>query len=192
MSSKHRVVVLKIVAGQLSVTAAAAEYGLSRQYLHKLLARYRPEGRDGLNARSRAPLTSPQATTDRIRDRILELRLALVAEGLDAGPVTIAWHLNDEGLVPPSTSTIRRVLHDAGRVVPEPRKRPRSSYIRLEASQPTETRQSDFAHWQLRDGSDVEILNWLDDHSRKLLACTVHQSVTGPVVVDSFLACVDE
>ena len=42
MSSKHRVVVLKIVAGQLTVSAAA-EYGLSRQYLHKLLARYRTD-----------------------------------------------------------------------------------------------------------------------------------------------------
>ena len=39
MSSKHRVVVLKVVAGELSVTAAAAEYGVSRQYLHRLLSR---------------------------------------------------------------------------------------------------------------------------------------------------------
>jgi len=26
--------------------------------------------------------------------------------------------------------------------------------------------QSDFIHWRLADGTDVEILNWLDDHSR--------------------------
>ncbi len=41
MSSKHRVVVLKIIAGQCSVAEAAVEYGMSRQYLHKLVARYR-------------------------------------------------------------------------------------------------------------------------------------------------------
>ena len=158
MSSKHRVVVLKIVAGQISVTAAAAEYGLSRQYLHKLLARYRDEGLDGLDPRSRAPLTSPQRLTDRVRDRIVQLRVALVAAGTDAGPVTIAWHLTQEGLQAPSTSTIRRVLHNAGLIVPEPRKRPRSSYIRFEAAQPHETWQSDFTHWRLRDGTDVEIL----------------------------------
>ena len=168
MSSKHRVVVLKIVAGEISVTAAAAEYGLSRQYLHKLLARYRDEGLDGLDPRSRAPLTSPQRLTDRVRDRIVQLRVALVAAGTDAGPVTIAWHLTQEGLQAPSTSTIRRVLHNAGLIVPEPRKRPRSSYIRFEAAQPNETWQSDFTHWRLRDGTDVEILNWLDDHSRLL------------------------
>jgi transposase InsO family protein len=191
MSSKHRVVVLKIVAGQLTVTAAAAEYGLSRQYLHKLLARYREEGLDGLEARSRAPLTSPHAVTARVRERIVELRCALTAAGTDAGPVTIAWHLTQEGLRAPSTSTIRRVLHQAALIVPEPRKRPRSSYVRFEASQPNETWQSDFTHWRLQDGTDVEILNWLDDHSRLLLSCTAHQPVTGRTVVDTFLATID-
>ena len=192
MSSKHRVVVLKIVSGQLTVTAAAAEYGVSRQYLHKLLARYREDGLAGLEPRSRAPLISPQQVTDRVRQRIFTLRAALVAEGLDAGPVTIAWHLRGEGLQPPSTSTIRRILHASGLIVPEPRKRPRSSYIRFEAAQPNETWQSDFTHWRLADGTGVEILNWLDDHSRMLLSCTAHHPVTGHNVVDTFLACVDD
>lgn len=192
MSSKHRVIVLKIIAGELSVTAAASEYGMSRQYLHKLLARYRDEGLDGLDARSRAPLTSPQATTEQVRDRVVQLRLALTGAGTDAGPVTIAWHLQQEGLRAPSTSTIRRILHTAGLITPEPRKRPRSSYVRFEATQPNETWQSDFTHWRLADGTDVEILNWLDDHSRLLLSCTTHRPVTGRTVVDTFLATVDK
>jgi hypothetical protein len=33
----------------------------------------------------------------------------------------------------------------------------------------------------------VEILNWLDDHSRFLLGCTAFQRVTGPIVVNDFL-----
>ena len=122
MSSKHRVVVLKIVAGQLTVSAAAAEYGLSRQYLHKLLARYRQDGLDGLEPRSRAPLTSPHATSDHVRDRIVQLRHALTAAGTDAGPLTISWHLTQEGLRAPSTSTIRRILHTAGLITPNPRR----------------------------------------------------------------------
>jgi hypothetical protein len=61
-----------------------------------------------------------------------------------------------------STSTIRRILHQAGLITPQPRKRPRSSYIRFQADQPNETWQSDFMHWQLDDATDVEILNWLD------------------------------
>jgi transposase InsO family protein len=191
MSSKHRVVVLKIVSGQVTVTEAAEEYGISRRHLHRLLARYREEGLDGLDARSRAPLTSPQTITDRVRERIVQLRQALTEAGTDAGPVTIAWHLQQEGLRAPSISTIRRVLHAAGLITPEPRKRPRSSYIRFEATQPNETWQSDFTHWRLQDGTDVEILNWLDDHSRLLLSCTVHRPVTGKSVVDTFLATID-
>jgi transposase InsO family protein len=73
-------------------------------------------------------------------------------------------------------------------VTPQPRKRPRSSYRRFEAAQPNECWQSDFTHWALADGTDVEILNWLDDHSRLLLACTAHRRVTGPIVVSAFLA----
>lgn len=56
-------------------------------------------------------------------------------------------------------STIRRILTDAGLIVAEPRKRPRSSYVRFAAEQPNETWQSDFTHWPLTDGTDVEILN---------------------------------
>ena len=42
--SKHRVAVLMVVTNQSSVTAAAAEVGLSRGYLHRLLRRYREGG----------------------------------------------------------------------------------------------------------------------------------------------------
>jgi transposase InsO family protein len=54
----------------------------------------------------------------------------------------------------PSTSTIRRILHAANLVNPQPRKRRRSSYRRFEAAQPNECWQADFAHWRLADGTD--------------------------------------
>jgi transposase InsO family protein len=186
--SKHRVAVLKVVSQQLSVTAAAAHYGISRQYLHRLLARYRDGGLDALEPGSRRPSTSPGRTPDAVRDRIVAVRRELTARGLDAGPVTIAWHLGREGHRVPSTSTIRRVLHAAGLVVPEPRKRPRSSWLRFEAAAPNECWQSDVTHWQLADGSEVEIISWLDDHSRFLLACTAVGRVSGDDVVATFSA----
>ena len=52
--------------------------------------------------------------------------------------------------------------------------------------------QSDFIHWRLADGTGVEILNWLDDHSRLLLSCTVHEPVTGDDVVSVFLGVIEE
>jgi transposase InsO family protein len=156
--SKHRLAVLKVVAAQSSVIDAAAECGISRQQLHRLLRRYREGGLDALEPRSRRPRTSPHAVPDDVRARIAALRAELEGSGLDAGPATIAWHLADEGLRAPSVSTIRRILHAAGLAVPEPRKRPRSSWIRFEATAPNECWQSDFTHWRLADNSEVEII----------------------------------
>lgn len=190
--SKHQVVILKIVAKQLTVSQAAVEYGISRQHLHKLLARYRAGGLDAVEPRSRAPHSSPTRVDAELRDRIVALRQQLTAAGHDAGPVTIAWHLEQAGLRVPSTSTIRRILAAAGLIVPEPRKRPRSSWIRFEAAQPNECWQSDFTHWPLADGTDVEILNWLDDHSRFLISCTAHRPVTGDDVVTTFLTATEQ
>jgi transposase InsO family protein len=189
--SRARVAVLQVVSNQLSVTAAAAEYGISRRHLHRLLVRYRDGGLHALEPRSRRPKTTPIATPETVRERVIELRLRLTADGLDAGPVTIAWHLEREGLRVLSTSTIRRILHQAGLISAQPRKRPRSSYIRFAADQPNEMWQSDFMHWQLADGSDVEILNWLDDHSRYLLSSTTHRPVSGDDVVSTFLAAIE-
>lgn len=192
--SLTRVAVLRVVSKQLSVTAAAAEYGFSRRHLHRLLARYRQGGLDALEPRSRRPKTTPIATPEDIRERVIGLRVQLIADGLDAGPVTIAWHLEREGHKPPAPApaTISRILHQAGLITPQPRKRPRSSYTRFEMAQPNEMWQSDFIHWRLADGTDVEVLNWLDDHSRYLLSCTVHETVTGDDVVTVFLGLIEE
>ena len=150
----------------------------------------RREGEGGIDAvepRPKRPRNNPRRTTAETSSRILTLRTRLTAEGLDAGPVTIAWHLEREGLQPPSTSTIRRILHTAGLITPEPKKRPKASLHRFEAH-PNETWQTDFTHWALADGTDTEILNFLDDHSRYLLACTAFRPVTVTTVVATFLA----
>ena len=132
-----------------------------------------------------------RATTDDVITAIVLLREKLTAEGLDAGPVTIQYHLARQGLPVPSTSTIRRILHHHGLITPQPRKRPRSSYRRFAADQPNECWQSDFTHWTLADGTDTEILNWLDDHSRYLLYCTAFTRVSGPDIVASFTALIE-
>jgi transposase InsO family protein len=184
--SKARVVVLEVVSGHLTVTQAARVYGLSRQHLYRLLNRYRQGGLEAVDPRSRRPASNPRAVSDEVVVAVVTLRQQLVADGLDAGPVTLQWHLAQRGLPVPSTSTIRRILHHHGLITPQPRKRPKSSYHRFAADQPNECWQSDFTHWTLADGSGVEILNWLDDHSRFLLAATAYRHVGGPDVVASF------
>jgi transposase InsO family protein len=64
----------------------------------------------------------------------------------------------------------------------------RSSWLRFEAAAPNELWQSDFTHWRLADGSEVEIIAWLDDHSRYLLGMTARARVAGDDVVATFVA----
>jgi transposase InsO family protein len=184
--SKARVVVLEVVSGHLSVTAAARAYGMSRQHIYRLLARYRDGGLEAVDPRSRRPVSNPRAVGDEVIAAIVTIRERLVTDGLDAGPLTLQWHLAQQGLPVPATSTIRRILHHHGLITPTPRKRPRSSYRRFAAEQPNECWQSDFTHWSLADGTDAEILNWLDDHSRYLLYCGAYRRVSGAHVVASF------
>ena len=86
----------------------------------------------------------------------------------------------------PSVSTIYRVLRRRGFVTPEPRKRPRASYIRFQGDLPNECWQSDMTHWQLADGTVVEILTFLDDHSRLALACELFVTVKAGDVRSTF------
>jgi transposase len=87
---RNRVIVLSVIHGSLTATAAAARYGVTRQWVQELLRRYREHGEDGLRPRSRAPRASPTRTSDRERARILELRDQLDSQGLDHGAEAIA------------------------------------------------------------------------------------------------------
>jgi transposase InsO family protein len=78
------------------------------------------------------------------------------------------------------------VLSRRGFVTPQPQKRPKCSYIRFEADLPNERWQADVTHWRLRDGTDVEILNIIDDHSRLLIGSDVRKTTKAGDVVASF------
>jgi transposase InsO family protein len=179
-------IITAVVLEGRSQAEVARDYEVSRGWVSKLVARYRVEGDAAFEPRSRRPRSSPNATPPEVVDRIVALRRDLTSAGLDAGCDTIAWHLEHHHQVKVSTSTIHRYFVRAGLVAPAPKKRPKSSYVRFEAELPNETWQSDFTHWRLADDTDVEILAWLDDHSRYSLSLTAHQPVTGPIVVDTF------
>ena len=104
--------------------------------------------------------------------------------------MTISWHLEQHHQVRVSPATVSRYLARRGLVTPEPRKRPKSSYIRFAAEQPNECWQADFTHYPLASGAGTEILTWLDDHSRYALSVTAHHRVTGPAVLTAFQAAV--
>jgi transposase InsO family protein len=184
--SKARLVLSALFIDRQSPAEVAARYGVHRSWVYKLRARYLAEGDAALRARSRRPRASPTATAAATVELVVRLRKELAAAGLDAGPETIVWHLSRTHQVSVSRSTVARILARGGFVVPEPRKRPRSSYVRFQAALPNETWQADFTHYRLADGTDVEILTWLDDCSRYALSVTAHRRVTGPIVLATF------
>ena len=186
--SLARLVVTGVRLEGRSVSEVARDYGVSRQWVYTLLRRYDLEGDAGLQPRSRRPHGNGRGTSAAVEDRIIELRKQLTDAGLDAGAHTIAWHLARECDHVPAASTIWRMLVRRGFVIPQPHKRPKSSYIRFQADQPNERWQADATHWALADGTDIEILNILDDHSRLLIASTAHLTVTGADVVTDFQA----
>jgi len=189
--SKARLVITAVVHEQRSVSEVAAAYGMHRSWIYRLLARYRAEGEAAYQPRSRRPKTIPNATDPAVIDLALKLRSQLEQQGLDAGAHTICWHLRTHHGIIVSPATIWRHLCKAGRIVPQPKKRPRSSYTRFVADLPNQLWQTDFTHVRLADGRDVEVLSFLDDHSRYALSVTAHQPVTGPAVVAAFDAAVE-
>ncbi|WP_340541102.1 IS481 family transposase, partial [Nocardioides sp. GXZ039] len=189
--SKARLVITAIETEGITQAEAARRYGMSKGWVSKLMARRRAEGDAALEPKSRRPATSPSATPQATVGLVLALRKQLTESGLDAGAETIGWHLEHRHGVALSRATIHRILARAGAVTPAPAKRPRSSYIRFEAAMPNETWQSDFTHYRLTGpggtpGRDVEIITWLDDHSRYALHVTAHHRVTARIVLETF------
>ena len=191
--SKARLIITAVVVEGRTKSEVARDYEVSRYWVQQLVHRYAAEGEAAFRPRSRRPHHSPHAVPAELEDEIVRLRKELARNGLDAGADTIRTHLARRtprsGQAPPqlpAVSTIWRVLVRRGFVTPQPQKRPRSSWHRFEAQQPNERWQADATHWQLADGTKVEILNLLDDHSRLALACVARRTVTGPDVVHAF------
>jgi len=194
--SKARLVITAVVQGGMTQAEAAASYQVSKGWVSRLLARYRVEGEAAFEPRSRRPKSSPTALGVETVEQIVRLRKELAGKGLDAGPHTIAWHLEHHHGVTVSAATISRYLTARGLVVPEPKKKPKSAFLTFAAEQPNERWQADFTHYRLtrpdgRPGADTEILSWLDDHARYALGVTAHARVTGPIVLAAFGTTVD-
>jgi transposase InsO family protein len=174
-----------------SVAELARAHGVHRSWIYKLVARYRAEGEAGLAPRSKRPHHSPTRVPETVEDEIVVLRKRLGEEGLDAGALTIHWHLASRGGPVPSVSSIWRVLVRRGFVAPQPAKRPKSSFVRFEASLPNECWQSDMTHWALADGTGVEIVNVVDDHSRFCVASVAFPVTRATDVAEVLLGAIE-
>jgi transposase InsO family protein len=183
-----RYMVDAVVLEGRSPTELARTHGISRSWINELVARFRQGGYPALEPGSRRPRSCPHEVRPEVQTVVLELRHELSAAGHDAGAQTIAHHLVGRVAPVPSVATIWRILSRHGLIIPEPHKRPRSSFKRFEAQLPNEMWQADTTHWPLADGTDVEIFNLIDDHSRLILASIALLSVKAADVFQVFSA----
>jgi hypothetical protein len=99
----------------------ARELGRSRQWLAKWRQRVEEVGPTGLRERSRAHLTHPQTTPERIVRAVLAARRRLTAHRgrqrfAGSGADAVAWELELAGVEPlPARRTIERILQRAGK-----------------------------------------------------------------------------
>ena len=106
-------------------------------------------------------------------------RKQLEDHGLDFGPEEVAAALVGVVDSPPSPATVYRMLKARGLITAEPRKAPTRSHRRFNAARANESWQLDDMGWELADGTEVKILNIVDDHSRLLVGSTAMAVCTG-------------
>jgi transposase InsO family protein len=161
-----------------NVTQFCADHGVSTWFFWDLRRRHAGEGDVVLEPKSRAAHTVANKTALDVEDAIVKERKRLTDLGLDAGSASIASYLADlPGL--PSEATIWRILKARGFIVDDPAKRPKGSDRRFAAERANECWQLDDTPWQLANGTDVKILNVIDDHSRLLVASSAMTTCTG-------------
>jgi transposase InsO family protein len=178
-----RYLVDAVVVEGRSYRDVAGSHGVSKSWVATLVGRFRAGGYEALAPRSKAARRVANRTSAELEERVVRLRKELVDGGFDGGAGTIHYHLCLEGPAPPSVSTIWRILKRRGFITAQPHKRPKSSYIRFEASLPNETWQADVTLWELADGSKVEILDVIDDFSRVCVASKALSVTSSPDVV---------
>jgi transposase InsO family protein len=181
--------VLEAAAG-VPVAEIAERFGVSRQSVHSWVRRYEQGGLGGLMDRSRRPKSSPAQVSAEIEAVVCEMR----REHPRWGPVRLAHEVKRAGASPvPSRMSVYRVLVRHGLIEPQPRKRPKDSYVRWERDTPMALWQLDIVGGVfLADGTEAKVVTGVDDHSRYCVICQVVVRATGRAVCLAFAAALRE
>lgn len=163
MSSRLEFVMLALAPGA-NIRALCRAHGISPKTGYKLLARYKESGIEGLQDRSRRPLTSPTRTGPELEAQVVALH--------DMYPYWGASKLQallPEETAKPHHNTIAAILRRAGRHIASSADRTERAPLRFEHEAPNLLWQMDFkGHFALTNpnAGRCHPLTVLDDHSR--------------------------
>jgi putative transposase len=158
--------------GAFSFSALCARYGVSRETGYAVLARYRREGRAGLEEHSRRPYHSPHQTPSALIDQLAEAR----QRHPTWGPKKLLWLVRKRAPETPwpAPSTVGVWLTRRGLIRGRRRHRPLTHPGRpgTIAAAPNALWTLDFkGQFRTRDGVYCYPLTVADDYSRYLLGC---------------------
>ncbi|WP_165974489.1 leucine zipper domain-containing protein [Nonomuraea deserti] len=157
----------------------ARAHGVSKNWVSKLVARYRAEGEAAFEPRLRRPKTSPNSIDADTLELIVRLRKTARRPGTGRRPghhrpapatAPSADGVADHDQPPSHSSRPGARAEEAAPLVLHP----------LPSSAAERDWQADFT----ADGTDTKILSWLDDHSRYALGDRAHPR--HPIVRDTF------
>lgn len=159
-----------------SVSEFCQRLNISRPSFYKIRRRFLHEGNTALNPRSSAPKNPVRIFDHQTTEIVLRIRARLKKEGWDNGPKSIWFAGVDTGefAAPiPSVATIARILASSGVTNANPRKRPRSAWLRFSRAAAMEMWQLDAFEYRLVDaqgvgglGTKVTVYQLLDDSTR--------------------------
>ena len=175
-----------VVRNAWPVTTASRALRVTPKTAHKWLARYREHGLAGLQERSRAPHTHPNATRSEVAERII----AFKREQPGYGPKKLIALLREREPQTrwPAISTASGILDREGLVARRKPKRRATPWSQpfAQAVAPNDVWAIDFKGWfRTADGQRVNPLTVQDAASRYLLACVGLEHPTGPAVQDA-------
>src|SRR5438270_2482102 len=186
---RYKAVQAVIATGRV-VGEVASEWGVSRQTVHRWLARYEGEGLEGLGNRSSRPAHCPHQMSPEVEVMVLEMRRAHAYWGARR----IAFELARKRVQPaPSESAVYRCLVRAAVIDPMSRRRRRETWKRWERGTAMELWQMDVVHgFALTDGTAAKALTGIDDHSRFCVSARLMLRERTQAVCDGFSSALHE
>ena len=169
-----------------AVKAFCLEHQISRSRFYEIRALTRRVGVVDAVTAERQQQRPDLATVPAVEAAAVRIRKELAEQGWDHGPLSVRQQMLAQGLPAPSRATLARVFTRHGMVVPQPSKRPRSSWRRFTFGYVHECWQLDGTAWPLADGSTPTVFQLLDDHSRFIVGSWVDTGETSAGAVAVF------
>jgi putative transposase len=164
-----------------TIEAICCSMKKSRSWFYKWWNRFEEVGEEWYEERSRSRRNTA-GWDEGTRRQILETRARLEAEGTFVGAQMIAWELEEQKVVVPSISTIKRVLKSAGLTTPKRRTPKGTNYPAPLAMEPGAVHQADFVGPRYVNRGRFYSLNVVDVCSGRAAAEPIHSRATEDVI----------